>query len=259
MSMKKAPFTLIELLVVIAIIAILAAMLLPALHMSKKKAKLLLELAERKQVGYATLMAAEDTDGVLPTPYDNALWDRLHVLREPGGAGTSLLEVVVEPYLGKGPEIHDRFMFCQSDLLKARYPGVNSIYGWDEAQGNTNRNAGTLNYYRSPWKNADTTGGSAWESDPFDTSQMSEMNADLPMWSCMFMKKPNGDWFGHDAGADYSLALPVGGNVVNMDGSGRWVHNYEWVGFLIDDGNERWFAPNDDSAIEGYSVNYPGP
>ena len=66
--LNKKGFTLIELLVVIAIIAILAAMLLPALATARAKARQAVCLNNLHQIGLAFFMYEQDYNGYVPNP-----------------------------------------------------------------------------------------------------------------------------------------------------------------------------------------------
>src|SRR4051812_42381635 len=118
-------FTLIELLVVIAIVAILAALLLPALVKAKAKAEGILCLSNTKQLGLAWSLYADDHNGRLV--YN----------------------------LGGNDDIDPRALAPRSDLN-----WVNNIMDWETNSDNTNRAtitkaslgpyANNVNIYRCP-------------------------------------------------------------------------------------------------------------
>ena len=84
---RKHGFTIVELLVVISVILILAAIITPAVHKAKAKARRVQCLANIRQVGQTAIMYAQDYDDDLPRA---AAFDAWWLL--PGIASTKYLK-----------------------------------------------------------------------------------------------------------------------------------------------------------------------
>jgi prepilin-type N-terminal cleavage/methylation domain-containing protein/prepilin-type processing-associated H-X9-DG protein len=116
-NQSRFAFTLIELLVVIAIIAILAAMLLPALSKAKQKAIKVQCLSNLKQLGIATYTYVSDNNDKLPELVGAAAW----AWDLPLEAGNNMLEQVGKSKKvfycpGMAPKFSDRENFQDKTL-----------------------------------------------------------------------------------------------------------------------------------------------
>ncbi len=107
-------FTLIELLVVIAIIAILVALLLPALKNAKEQARRIACLSQIKQLTLATIVYSGDCDGWLPGSHNAGTWNWASGNRSASGGADYQYAGVDEIFNLKYASADRKIMLCPS-------------------------------------------------------------------------------------------------------------------------------------------------
>ncbi len=149
---RRRGFTLIELLVVIAIIALLLAILLPALDAAKQKAMDIKCTSHMRQIGLALMLYIDDNDGAMPWVGNDRL-DRMMNRYSWYDPATGQLRGMNDPEAYWGIHLlkymKSREMFgCpafKDVAVELMYPGANPMLINEAAYGlnayTTNRNA----------------------------------------------------------------------------------------------------------------------
>jgi prepilin-type N-terminal cleavage/methylation domain-containing protein len=190
-------FTLVELLVVIGIVALLIAILLPALNRARAAATQVQCLSQLRQIILGLHIYAHDNGGWLPAR-NSAGHGYPHETKRTSNGPYDLNEPFINPYLG------DRTMVFCPTLLDIMNPGM--IGAFDERFGGSQYHVFPRDFY--------------WVVPRPDLRRLGRIKGLAPIWSC-FARDKNGIYQAHDQPG--STIVPRGMNSAASDGSAKWV------------------------------------
>ncbi|MFK7789046.1 MAG: type II secretion system protein [Phycisphaeraceae bacterium] len=213
--MRKA-FTLIELLVVISIIALLIAILLPALGAAQKSAINTQCLSQTRSLGQATFAYLVDNKGQIPQRI-NSNANFLPQRMASGGFDLNrdffgeYMPITVTDIAGTKDRQGDDVLFCPGAMYDTRNPNV-ANYEYQYI---------TYQYFAIPKGNVFWTfekDGQLFQPDP--TKPDSIELSSYPLWGDLCVVSGGSVYIGHDAAN--TSEPPSGMNAAYGDGSASW-------------------------------------
>ena len=215
MGMKRrSAFTLIELLVVIAIIAILAAMLLPALAKAKERAYTIACTSNLRQINLGMMMYADEARGLYPMSGGTIAWGQT----DPHTHAASWMEQIVS-FIGNTNVYHcpSNKLFPQTEQSDFNYfNGARAAY-----LGTTPNDDASVDTKKIQFPSAFVVSGDTlWDSSQ---TPASSLDADKDDYSQNCVGGPANGIFNWQEWRVHSQ----GQNILFADGHVKWYKGYE--------------------------------